>query len=62
MLKELIKQQENKSLNIYVKKVAEYGQRPEISPEKSADIISERMNNALKKKLSEQGFEVIATQ
>lgn len=61
MLKELIKKQKNKSLKIFYTKT--YGNEHKnirVSSEKCADIISERMTDALKQNLSQQGLGVMA--
>ena len=57
MLKELIKKQENITLTLFVKKTTEFGTHIKETPEKYAEIISERMNNVLKKNLCQIGFE-----
>lgn len=56
MLKELIKKQDNKSLEKFTNKTTDYGKHYKHSPEKNADKISERMIIALKKNLSQQGI------
>lgn len=56
MLKELIKKQKNKSLKIFYTKTYENEYNIRVPSEKRADIISERMTEALKQNLSQQGF------
>lgn len=56
MLKELIKKQKTKSLTIFYTKNYEKEYNIRVSSEKCSDIISERMTNALKQNLSQQGF------
>ena len=56
MLKELIQKQQEKKLELFTRKTTDFGRHSKEITEKSADIISERMNNALKKNLSQQGF------
>jgi len=59
-MKELIKKQKNKSLTIFFTKTYENEHNIRVSSEKCADIISERMTDALKQNLSQQGFGIMA--
>lgn len=54
MIKQLIKKQENKNLKIFTNKTSSFSGKTKFNPEKSAEDISEKLIEIVKKNLSQQ--------
>jgi hypothetical protein len=53
MIKQLIKKQENKNLKIFTNKTSNFSGKTKFNPEKSAEDISDKLIEIVKKNLSQ---------